>query len=198
MTETTGQQDLLADKVVWIIDDEVAENLGDLPGFEANDYLQKGYPVDRGTLLALLNSPNWDDGPVKDICRILVKSAKNVLAFTQPVAAIEYLVEGELVPDLILYDLKYTSLPNSENSLSYLESLLNCGISVVQVYAQDVETVSSDLGKLRAKYSTRLQEPRNKGEVDGEHLANILGEKNKKQSVRSIRLENSSFSFQCR
>lgn len=176
MTET-GELVSLADKEVWIIDDDIPINL---VKFDIDDILAGNRPIDRGTLLALLSYENWPDDPVKTLCTQLVREAKNVTAFTQPVAAIKYLSLGILVPDVIIYDLVYRNLPTNTDSKEYLTKLLGQCVSVVQVYTQEpVEEAILHLGSL-LEFSSRLGSPQNKGQVDVGSLAQIINTSLKK------------------
>lgn len=173
MTEESKGKMALADKVVWIIDDEIPI---DQAPFEHSDMVEGIRPIGRGSLSALLAVEGWGDFSVKALCEQIVREARDVQAFILPSAAIEHLNRGALVPDAIIYDLGYRNLSTewvSEN----LRKLLGRCVSVIQVYTQEsIETAQGHLATLLTEYPSRLVTPQNKSDTGAEALAKVLNE----------------------
>ncbi len=167
----------LSDKCVWIIDDDIP--LGEA-GLDDDDLLLGKRPIDRGTLRVLLDFDGWSDGYVRELCEQLVYNAQEVLAFTQPEAAIGYLRDGIAIPDVIVYDLRYERYSHltQEKVLEYLEYILERCVSIVQVYTkQSLAETNRDLQELYNKFSTRLVPSQNKEETNAERLSSVIAER---------------------
>ena len=107
----------LRDDSVWIIDDDIPIQLAE---HERDDMLSGARPIDRGTLVTLLQNQEWDDDPVKTLLNELVYEAESVTAFIQPAAAVEHLMKGISIPDGIVYDLRYRNI-SKEDSINHLK-----------------------------------------------------------------------------
>jgi hypothetical protein len=174
MVNTSENGQLLETKYLWIIDDDIPIYL---LGYD-NDEMKTGVrPIDRGTLMGLLQSEEWDEGSVKALVSELLDKAENITAFTQPAAALDYLSRGGAIPDGIVYDLVY-QMKMPKTSLEYLEGILNRCVSVVQVYTEEsVDKAMSELANLLSAYPTRLEKPISKSDTSAGKLALALEEK---------------------
>ncbi|MCJ7532393.1 MAG: hypothetical protein MUO64_15355 [Anaerolineales bacterium] len=171
MSVETEINSILKSKHLWIIDDDIPIELLD---YENDDMKSGERPIDRGTLMGLLQNDKWEDSNVKTLVDELVNKAENVTAFTQPVAALNFLNLGRTIPDGIVFDLKYR-LTMPKTSTEYLEEILEKCVSVVQVYTEEsADTANRELEKLRSKYSSRLEEPISKSDTDAGILALAL------------------------
>lgn len=160
----------LAGKEVWVIDDSLPVEQID---FDKDDLIQGTRPIDRGTLRALMEK-QWAEVPVAELCNELLSTAQNVTGFIQPSSAVEYLVGGALIPDAVIFDLKYRTVRDDQVRAS-LRALLTSSISVVQVYTNDsLETAKQELEALLLEFPTRLIEPKSKSDTTGEALAEVI------------------------
>lgn len=180
MTESSGKGRILADKRIWIIDDEIPidrwEHCDDL-------LLNRQAPMDRGTLLALVDSDQWDETPLKRLCWEVSHQAVEVLAFSHPAMAVQYLEQGAAVPDVVVFDLTYgqqitmTGAEEWTSPIKLLTRILKGCVTIVQVYTNaDVDQAKNAVQALRAKYPTRLPDPIHKGDTSLEHLLTLLQE----------------------
>jgi hypothetical protein len=160
----------LAGKEVWIIDDSLPVEQID---FDKDDLIQGTRPIDRGTLRVLMGK-QWAEVPVEDLCNELLSTALNVTGFIQPSSAVEYLAAGALIPDAVIFDLKYRTVQDEQVRTS-LRALLASSILVVQVYTNDpLETAKQELETLLLEFPTRLVEPKSKSDTNGEALAEAI------------------------
>jgi hypothetical protein len=170
MSEVIQRVTNLTGKEVWIIDDSLPVDQVD---FDRDDLIQGMRPIDRGTLRALMDK-QWTEVPVAELCSELLSTAQNVTGFIQPTSAVEYLAGGALIPDAVIFDLKYRTVRDDQVRES-LRSLLTSSISVVQVYTNDsLETAKQELGALLLEFPTRLIEPKSKSDTNGEALAEAI------------------------
>jgi hypothetical protein len=162
----------LADKEIWIIDDSIPLEQA---RFAHRDMLEGSRPIDRGSLVALLDQ-QWGDSNVKALCIQLIQEAKTVTAFIQPAAAVEYLESGVSIPDAIVFDMRYQTTPDS--SLPYLERILKGCVATVQVYTNESKAEAvRDLAPLSQRYQTRLAPPEIKGETTATVLATAISKR---------------------
>lgn len=164
----------LADRDVWVIDDDIPISRWELAD---DDLLTGTRPIDRGTLLTLVHFRDWwEDDPLRTLCGQLVREAGCVTAFTHPSSAIQHLNRGALIPDVVVFDLDYRINPvGARNALELLEQVLARCVSVVQVYTKtDIEEARRRLEPLLSKYRTRLEDPRYKAETDADQLMEVM------------------------
>lgn len=174
MTTTDIKTNSLQDNSVWIIDDDIPIELAE---HERDDILSGERPIDRGTLVALLQNEEWLDDPVKRLVEELVDLAGNVTAFINPATAVDQLKKGIPIPDAIVYDLGIRVI-SKEDSIDYLTRILQLCISVVQVYTQEsIDVAERDLSIIPSILLPRLGEPKNKNETKAVELAKVIAER---------------------
>jgi len=172
MSELAEAGSILASKNVWIIDDDIPIAHAK---FKNDDLISGKRPIDRGSLLALLAYVEWADTPVKALCEQLINQAKSVTAFTQPAAALHYLEQGAQIPDVVVYDLVYATLPTGGTSIDSLQKILDRCVCVVQIYTQEPsDEFPATLNDLVKKYDWRVGKPLQKVDTDAQTLANLL------------------------
>lgn len=178
------QEPSLADKVVWIIDDDILNAFvfsrsEEMKIFRDDDLISGKRAIDRGTLIALSNDPQWEPSDVKALCTEIIEQAGDVLAFGNPQLALRYLGSGAVVPDVIVYDLVYDYAMDHDDTKTYdaLEKILCSCVAVVQIYARDPKTSKAKIDELLTRFPSRLQPPQEKDAVKADGLAKSIAGK---------------------
>jgi hypothetical protein len=169
----------LAAYSVWVIDDSIPVNAVNKDYPYRDQLLSGNRPFDHGLLWALIREvkDDWNDVELKHLCEELVTCGCSLLAFRHPDHALRYLERTGESPDVIVFDLEYTSFALSEESVeSLLDAILSRCFSVVQVYtAADASLAKTKLQKPFLKTpSGRLREPKSKGDCNATDLAQAL------------------------
>jgi hypothetical protein len=173
MNAQTENQFTLSNRNIWIIDDDIPLQAAE---FAKDDMLEGSRPIDRGTLLHLLSKVDeWDDPAVMELCNEIVSTADEVKAFLLPPVAIDHLRKGAKAPDVIIFDMKYRSLPDKDTVLESLRTILSECISIIQIYSKEApEEATVELEPLKAYFASRLQEPLSKKDINANLLADRL------------------------
>ncbi len=184
--ENMPVENQLGNCTIWIIDDEIP-----LTQITPRDELMLTgeRPVDRGTLrMLLMDHVKWGDHALQHVCEQLVDVTGSILAFPQPIAAINYMINGRGTPDLIIFDWEYKNIGN-QRSDELIKQLMKLCPTVILVYtARDPEVVEAVLQPLRCNTNSRLEAACNKGNTNADLLIRIMNEKLK--TSLSARLAN--------